>query len=151
MRDRTLYAAMLLVGFCLGAVTAQPDTQEPPRAKLPVVAQPPAPVEQLGDGALFERLKARIDQRIEAKLIEGLDDAEAVQAGVARGPFGTLLAGKLLSIVGAMVKAAIGGLVLAALVALLWKYWWVVGGLLTAVMFVSGATARLSAKGNAKP
>jgi hypothetical protein len=91
-------------------------------------AEPPVALDPLSpdDARLFERLKAHIDARVEQRLVESVKEAASDKVG----GIGTMLAAAMGQLVMKIVKAVVAGLVLAAIVALLWKYgviiWFVV-------------------------
>lgn len=148
MRSVVLYAALFSVGAAVGALCQLPaETSEPPLAgpfrprPKPKPDLPPLPASDL---AIFDRLKDRIDRRVEERMAEAIQEA-ADEPDVAKaGPLAVALVALVTKVVKATVSHALEAVVFAAVVAMLWRYWWVPVGLLAVVMFVSGVTARLS-------
>lgn len=107
-------------------------------ANAPVQVDPLTPDEK--------RLFARIDARVDARLVAAVNEAVSQKkAGI-----GSALAVALGKLVLVVVKDVIAALVLAAVIALLWKYWYIVAALFSAVSaagWLGGKAAQTTKQG----
>lgn len=111
---------------------------------LCLIGQAPAPADRDEDRLfqrLLDRMASRVDDRVDRRMVQALEDAAEnadgkLQAGAVEWPASMLVAA-LTRFVIAVLRKVVHVIVAAAVLDILWSYWWVSSGICAVLVAVA--------------